>query len=330
MRSWTLACSILTLLAATACKAPKAPDPGKVAAAGAEASKASQAAEAQRLLVLRMQVGFIDREAPYGDVGAPAGFEWVVARAPDAALVKATRGKWDVARGKVQAAVAPGAPASTSLEAQQAFTWLTSRLEEMYEATGDTEAAQNVDTTALDILKDPGYRQELACHLARAAANHGDVAYAKTWLATTDARPADINLDSEERMAKVAVAFAERDWAGALAQLGRTRADVPFASRWAVNASVKRAHALEQLGDVAAAADELAYWLRGPVDRALVLRVPRAAFAQQIEKMVTAHSYAPQGYAQAKARLKAPRNVAESADNGQAGAGGDRAWRTSG
>ena len=187
MRSWTLACSILTLLAATACKAPKAPDPGKVAAAGAEASKASQAAEAQRLLVLRMQVGFIDREAPYGDVGAPAGFEWVVARAPDAALVKATRGKWDVARGKVQAAVAPGAPASTSLEAQQAFTWLTSRLEEMYEATGDTEAAQNVDTTALDILKDPGYRQELACHLARAAANHGDVAYAKTWLATTDA-----------------------------------------------------------------------------------------------------------------------------------------------
>jgi len=105
-------------------------------------------------------------------------------------------------------------------------------------------------------------------------------------------------------MAHVALAFAEHDWAAALRQLGRTRDDVPFASRWAVNASVKRAHALEQLGELGPASAELLYWMRGPKDRAMVLRVPAASFAQQIDRMTTLHHFAPESYSLAKSRLK--------------------------
>jgi hypothetical protein len=239
-----------------------------------------------------MQVGFVDHEAPYGEVAAPAALASVALGAStDASKRSAARARWEEERAKAG-------------EDPRAFVWLTQRLEEAYEGAGDPKGASDIDEAALVRIEDPGHKLVLRSHLARLAAGQADLAAAHRWLPPETEAPTDINLDSELRMARVAVAFAEKDWAAAIRQLGKTREEVPFASRWAVNASVKRAHALEQLGDLGAGAGELLYWMRGPQDRAMVLRVPPASFGQQIDRMVELHHYAKESYALAKSRLK--------------------------
>jgi hypothetical protein len=293
MRSGWMAIGALALCVG-ACKAPhgSAQAEPTFTPAAELGSQASSLDEPQRLLLLRMQVGFIDRELPYGDVAAPTGFESITrGSAIDPAQLDSARARWELERAKVD-------------KDARAFVWLTERLEETYDQAGRLGDAQQVDEAALGHLEDPGYKQELRCRLARLAANHADLVNAHRWLLDNDERPTDINLDSELRMAHVALAFAEHDWPAALHQLGRTREDVPFASRWAVNASVKRAHALEQMGELGPAAAELVYWMRGPKDRAMVLRVPPGSFAQQIERMTSLHHYATESYSLAKSRLK--------------------------
>ncbi len=299
MRYSLLAIWALTSLSVVACKSPRDASPAgaPVANAGsadAPATTAPALPETERLLLLRMQVGYIDREAPYGDIGTPPGFESLVG--PGGAIGEAARARWEAERAKPE----------VERDARGLF-WLTEQLEQSYEQQDRIAQAQQIDEAALASLQDTGYRQILRCHLARLAANHGDLVGAHRWLLGNDERPGDINLDSELRMARVALAFAEHDWPVAVAQLGRTREDVPFASRWAVNAAVKRAHALEQQGELGAAAAELLYWMKGPRDRALVMRAPAASFAQQIDRMVTLHHYATDSYALARSRLKTSR-----------------------
>jgi hypothetical protein len=294
MRGFTVAIGALAVCV-LACRTPQGSaqaDPPAAATAAMASQATTPLEEPQRLLLLRMQVGYIDRELPYGEAAAPAGFEALVrGGAIDASQLDAARARWELEQGKAS-------------QDQRGFLWLTERLEETYDQAGRLNDATAIDEAALGRLDDAGYRQQLRCHLARLAANHGDLVSAHRWLMGNDERPTDINLDSELRMARVALAFAEHDWPTALRQLGRTRDDVPFASRWAVNASVKRAHALEQVGELGPAANELLYWMRGPKDRAMVLRVPAASFAQQIDRMATMHHYATESYALAKSRLK--------------------------
>jgi hypothetical protein len=286
--------------AALACHAhdpgPPAPVTGPAASPAPAAQASATMSEPERLLLLRMQVGYLDREAPYGNIPAPAEFEaFSKGAAIDAARLDDARARWQAERER---------------DADEAsFFWLTRHLAEAYDQAAREADASLVEEGALSRLKDAGYRQFLSCRLARRAANRSDLVGAYRWLAEVDAHPMDINLDSELRMARVARAFAENDWDGALTALGRSRDEVPFASRWAVNAAVKRAHALEKLGELGLASGELAYWMRGPRDRALVMRVAPSSFGQQIDRMVALHHYATDSYALAKVRLRAPRRA---------------------
>jgi hypothetical protein len=278
----------LASLAAFSCRAPHGAAVAEATPPAAAEARVRALEDAQRLLLLRMQVGFVDHEAPYGEMPAPPAFASLVSGASsDASRRSGARARWDAGPGQAG-------------EDQRAWVWLTQRLEEAYEQAGDPKGAADIDEAALGRIEDGGYKVILRSHLARLAAGQGDLAAAHRWLPPDTEEPTDINLDSELRMARVAVAFAEKDWAAALRQLGKTREEVPFASRWSVNASVKRAHALEQLGELGEGAGELLYWMRGPQDRAMVLRVPPASFAQQIDRMVALHHFAPESYALAK------------------------------
>jgi hypothetical protein len=169
------------------------------------------------------------------------------------------------------------------------FFFLTTAVAQMLLLRREPLPARAVYETALEVLSDPGYRHLVRCGLATAALRAGEVGAAEEWLRLCDGRSDDVTIDSAYRMVRAAIARAKGDHAGALSWLGREIDAVPIATSYAVAAGVRRADALEQLGELEAAVTELGHWMRG--FRGLLARAALPLFIASADPPACSKSY---------------------------------------
>lgn len=110
---------------------------------------------------------------------------------------------------------------------------------------------------ALDACVLPRHKQEHLGRLARLALAAGDHARADVFLAAMQPQPAELDADSEYRITHAVRATASRDWGRVLTLLGPQKDAIPIADSLDGLASVFRANAIEQMGNVAGAAQIL-------------------------------------------------------------------------
>ncbi len=147
--------------------------------------------------------------------------------------------------------------ATGSTEAGEVLYHLTLRLGDAFFRQKELERARAVLESGLDALRLPRHRQGVRCVLARFACQLGDVAAAEQWLRPCDPASDDIEMDSPYRRTLALVATLRRGWAEVLRLVG-TGDEVPLMVNDAPACTVLRANALEQLGQIEAAAATLA------------------------------------------------------------------------
>jgi len=115
--------------------------------------------------------------------------------------------------------------------------------------------------SALEVLTLPRHRQLIRGSLARNAALEGELDAAEKWLEPCNPRSEDLESDSSYRVSRAEIHTMREDWNAVLDVLGRSPTDVPIASTMDAKAMVQRANALEHLGDVDEAAEQLALYM---------------------------------------------------------------------
>jgi hypothetical protein len=147
-------------------------------------------------------------------------------------------------------------------QAQHRLCWVAFKLADEFDEADKPDYERAVLETALEQLADDGHRHLVRCRLALEAIGEGDVASAEGWLAECDPIPEVPELDSAFRRAKAHIAAAKGDAAGVLGQVGREPGNTPIhpsqqGALWRL-----RIHALEALGEAAAADAALAAALK--------------------------------------------------------------------
>ncbi|MBI5536405.1 MAG: hypothetical protein HY898_27030 [Deltaproteobacteria bacterium] len=111
--------------------------------------------------------------------------------------------------------------------------------------------------SAIELLPDEGFRQVLRCRLAQAAVIAGDVAAAEEWLALVNPRPLMLLTDTAYRIAASHVLRAKGLYPNVLAILGHRAGDVPILDAFEFEAVLLRCDAMENTGQLPAAAAAL-------------------------------------------------------------------------
>lgn len=140
--------------------------------------------------------------------------------------------------------------------------------------------------TAIEVLPDARHRHVLRCLLAELAARAGDVPAAEAWLRVVHPKPVDLLMDTAYRLAAATLAITQGHFRGATEQLGMASGDVPLADRHELSADLLRIHATAELGDDAAAAQQM----RTNVD-ALGRAVVRAAIERHRPLVLCERAY---------------------------------------
>jgi hypothetical protein len=142
-------------------------------------------------------------------------------------------------------------------QASEFATLMTGSLSSFCVMNGDEVRQRALFETALDVLPNPNHKQVMRCNLARAAIKAGDLAAAQVWMASCNPTPVDLEADTAYRGTFAAMATARNDFQNVLAALGPTVGAVPLALPMQILCDVYRANAIEKLGNVAAAAQQL-------------------------------------------------------------------------
>jgi hypothetical protein len=131
--------------------------------------------------------------------------------------------------------------------------------------------------TARDLLPDPRHRQVIHGMLARNAARTGDFAAAEEWLGLCNARSPDLVMDTAFRFTRAYISTMRGDFATVLAVLGNRVDDVPIADGQDEVCGMLRANALERVGQLPSAVEQLVQLGAGTPDRGPRLRAVAAA-----------------------------------------------------
>lgn len=126
----------------------------------------------------------------------------------------------------------------------------------------DPLRARAVLETAIELLPDAGYKQIFRCDLVSSALRAGDLASAQTWLAGCDPHAHNLTVDTNYRVAAARIHCARGEWAPMLALLGREPDEIPIEWSCDVLAGLLRVHALEAVGERAAADAQLDHWIQ--------------------------------------------------------------------
>jgi hypothetical protein len=147
--------------------------------------------------------------------------------------------------------------AAGDFQASEFATLMTGAVSSFCVMQGDEVRQRAIYETALDILPNPNHKQVMRCNLARAAIKAGDLAAAQVWMASCNPTPVDLEADTAYRGTYAAMATARGDFQNVLAALGPTVGAVPLALPMQVLCNVYRANAIEHVGNVAVAAQQL-------------------------------------------------------------------------
>jgi hypothetical protein len=147
--------------------------------------------------------------------------------------------------------------AAGDFRASELATLMTGSLSSFCVMHNDEVRQRALFETALDVLPNPNHKQVMRCNLARAAIKAGDLAAGEVWMASCNPTPVDLEADSAYRATYAAMATARGHFQNVLAALGPTVNAVPLVSPIQVLCNVYRANAIEKLGNVAVAAQQL-------------------------------------------------------------------------
>jgi predicted negative regulator of RcsB-dependent stress response/DNA-directed RNA polymerase subunit RPC12/RpoP len=205
--------------------------------------------EKQRVQRLRLQE-VAANPSPYDLRVRPAGLEWIAATyATPEALATAVPALETALREEMQRAAS-----ARSIESEGRVFYVASVLENAVSlASSDPLRLRAHLESVRDSFADAGFRQLATCRLAGQARHGGDLAAAEGWLRQCDPVPRDLALDTAYRIARAGVQLGRLDDRGALETLGARAGKVPISLSWKPAAQMLRVHALERVGDQAAA-----------------------------------------------------------------------------
>ncbi len=135
--------------------------------------------------------------------------------------------------------------------------FLTMALANHFFVKGDTSRQRALFESALDVVTLPRHKQSLRGYLCRLAARDGDLQAAEQWLAPCDPRSEDLEMDSSWRISRAFMDTATGNFQGVVDTLGRGLKDVPIMDTIEPLAIIFRANALERIGDLEAATEQL-------------------------------------------------------------------------
>ncbi len=149
------------------------------------------------------------------------------------------------------------------IAAAERLVWLVALLANTYVDAKDEAALRAVTEGAMEVLMLPRHRQQMRARLAGMAARAGDTRSAEQWLAGCDPASEDLQTDSAYRVARALADTALRRPEAVLEVLGADEHEVPIEDARDAFATVLRAHALEQRGDLEGARTQLARYMTG-------------------------------------------------------------------
>jgi hypothetical protein len=147
--------------------------------------------------------------------------------------------------------------AAGDFQASEFATLMTGALSSFCVMHNDELRQRAVFETALEVLPNPNHKQVMRCNLARAAIKAGDLAAGQVWMASCNATPVDLEADSAYRVTYAAMATARNDFPNVVAALGPSVNAVPLVPPIQILCNVYRANALEKMGNVQAAVQQL-------------------------------------------------------------------------
>ncbi|HEY1535244.1 MAG TPA: hypothetical protein VGF76_14555, partial [Polyangiaceae bacterium] len=204
---------------------------------------------------------------------------------------------------------------SSDFEAAERLLFLTIVLSQYFFEQGDRERQRALFESALEVFSLPRHRQMMLCYLSRCACRAGDLDAAQRWLTQCDPRSDDLAMDSSYRFSWAFIDTARGNFQGVLGALGQRFDEIPIQDALDGSACALRANALEKLGNLSGATQELRTgFARGPMLRAT------------IEKFLEVHpgfALCPQSLQQARAGHT---EVAASVAAQRAGGGRVFAW----
>jgi tetratricopeptide (TPR) repeat protein len=185
---------------------------------------------------------------------------------------------------------------SNSYEAAERLLFLTMALANCYSEQNDLVRQRAMFESALDAFTLPRHRQTMRCYLARAAAKQGDLQGAEAWLAPCDAFSDDLGSDSEHRFSRALIDTFNGNFQRVLEVLGSAPEAVPIQDAMDDVCAVFRANALERMGYLQPAVEQLKQRMsKGPRERTVIAKVievyrPWGVCAQSFSHADNAHA----------------------------------------
>lgn len=192
---------------------------------------------------------------------------------------------------------------TNNYEAAERLLFLTMGLANRYSEQNDLVRQRAMFESALDVFTLPRHRQTMRCYLARAAAKMGDLPGAEAWIAPCDAFSDDLGSDSEFRFSRALIDTFSGNFQRVLEVLGAQAEAVPIQDAMDDVCTAFRANALEKMGYLAAAVEQLKYRMtKGPRERAMLTKImevyrPWGLCAQSFPHADNAHSAVAAGQA---------------------------------
>jgi len=156
---------------------------------------------------------------------------------------------WQATRRELKTSVNPASA--------ERLLFLTMLLAQRFFGQGDQKRERALFESALNALSLPRHRQLMRGYLTRAAARQGDLAAAEAWLAPCDRQSDDLQMDSAYRYSRAYIDLLKGDWNAVGQGLGWNESDVPILDAMESMCVVMRAHALEMLGRIELATEQL-------------------------------------------------------------------------
>ncbi len=119
-----------------------------------------------------------------------------------------------------------------------------------FAGSNDQRRQRAMFESALEVFFLPRHRQLMRGHLARSAAQEGDLDAAEAWLEPCDTRSDDLDTDSAYRFSRAFVDTRRGEFQEVLRVLGHGADDVPITDTMDTSTTLLRANAWEQLGQV--------------------------------------------------------------------------------
>ncbi len=134
--------------------------------------------------------------------------------------------------------------------------------------------------SALDAFTLPRHQQMMRGYLSRGATMERDLSSAEAWLAPCDPLSDDLSADSAYRISRAMIDSRKGDYDAVLRILGEGADEVPIMDAMDPMAVLHRAHALEKMGDVDRAVEQLsAYMSTGGASGRQALEKIRGVFS---------------------------------------------------